>query len=60
MIKLRHFHEDITVVVVFLDADLISRATSSKCPVISLRGRGITLPHSSLARCAAPEDFTAG
>ncbi|KAG0453890.1 hypothetical protein HPP92_025194 [Vanilla planifolia] len=38
----RHFHDDITVVVVYLDSNLVSRATSSKCPTISLRG--VVLP----------------
>ncbi|XP_020676050.1 probable protein phosphatase 2C 60 isoform X1 [Dendrobium catenatum] len=54
----RHFHDDITVVVVFLDSNLVSRANSSKVPVLSLRGGGITLPHNSLAPCAAPADLT--
>ncbi|KAG0452764.1 hypothetical protein HPP92_025428 [Vanilla planifolia] len=53
----RHFHDDITVVVVYLDSNLVSRATSSKCPTISLRGGGLTLPHNSLAPCSAPADL---
>ncbi|XP_020585528.1 probable protein phosphatase 2C 60 isoform X2 [Phalaenopsis equestris] len=53
----RHFHDDITVVVVFLDSNLISRASSAKLPSLSLRGGGITLPHNSLAPCAAQADL---
>ncbi|CAO2815644.1 unnamed protein product [Amaranthus hypochondriacus] len=35
----RHFHDDITVVVVFLDSNLVSRASSgSKGPQVSIRG----------------------
>ncbi|XP_021753031.1 probable protein phosphatase 2C 60 isoform X1 [Chenopodium quinoa] len=46
----RHFHDDITVVVVFLDSNLVSRATSgSKGPQVSIRGGGITLPSNTLA-----------
>ncbi|KAF2306302.1 hypothetical protein GH714_016358 [Hevea brasiliensis] len=33
----RHFHDDITVIVVFLDANLVSRASSVKGPSISVR-----------------------
>ncbi|CAA7056995.1 unnamed protein product [Microthlaspi erraticum] len=45
----RHFHDDITVVVLFLDTNLLSRASSSssslrKPPSVSIRGGGITLP----------------
>lgn len=41
----RHFHDDITVVVIFLDTNLLSRASSSlKTPSVSIRGGGITLP----------------
>uniref|UniRef100_A0A2N9IBV8 protein-serine/threonine phosphatase n=1 Tax=Fagus sylvatica TaxID=28930 RepID=A0A2N9IBV8_FAGSY len=45
----RHFHDDITVIVVFLDSNLVSRASSVKCPSISVRGGGINLPHNTLA-----------
>lgn len=34
----RHFHDDITVIVVFLDSNLVSRASSVKGPTLSLRG----------------------
>lgn len=39
----RHFHDDITVVVVFLDSSLISKASSWKGPTLSLRGGGVNL-----------------
>ncbi|KAK9690725.1 hypothetical protein RND81_09G150000 [Saponaria officinalis] len=46
----RHFHDDITVIVLFLDSDLISQATSgSKAPSVSIRGGGVTLPSNILA-----------
>lgn len=45
----RHFHDDITVIVVFLDPNLASRASSHRGPALSLRGGGINLPANSLA-----------
>jgi pyruvate dehydrogenase phosphatase len=37
----RHFHDDITVVVVFLDSNLMSRSTSSfRVSPVSVRGGG--------------------
>ncbi|KAL9238416.1 hypothetical protein vseg_012840 [Gypsophila vaccaria] len=46
----RHFHDDITVIVLFLDSDLISQAsTESKGPSVSIRGGGVTLPSNILA-----------
>ncbi|XP_021854801.1 probable protein phosphatase 2C 60 [Spinacia oleracea] len=52
----RHFHDDITVIVIYLDSNLISRASSSSVrgPTLSLRGGGITLPAKTLAPCATP------
>ncbi|KAM0942463.1 putative protein-serine/threonine phosphatase [Dioscorea sansibarensis] len=50
----RHFHDDITVVVLFLDANLISRASTCKGQTLSLRGGGINLPANSLAPCTTP------
>ncbi|XP_072978848.1 probable protein phosphatase 2C 60 [Typha angustifolia] len=47
----RHFHDDITVIIVFLDSNLISRASSHSSPPLSVRGGGITLPGNSLAPC---------
>ncbi|CAN4125184.1 unnamed protein product [Withania somnifera] len=45
----RHFHDDISVVVVFLDSDLASRASSTKVPNLSVKGCGIGLPRNTLA-----------
>ncbi|OIT22176.1 PREDICTED: probable protein phosphatase 2C 60 [Nicotiana attenuata] len=45
----RHFHDDISVIVVFLDSNLVSRATSLRGPSVSLRGGGVNLPARSLA-----------
>ncbi|XP_051132447.1 probable protein phosphatase 2C 46 [Andrographis paniculata] len=44
----RHFHDDITVVVVFLDSHLVSRASGSATNT-SVKGGGITLPPNALA-----------
>ncbi|KAI3499927.1 hypothetical protein L1887_35741 [Cichorium endivia] len=44
----RHFHDDITVVVLFLDSNFVSKA-SSKGPTVSLRGGGVNLPAKTLA-----------
>ncbi|KAK9067422.1 hypothetical protein SSX86_014751 [Deinandra increscens subsp. villosa] len=48
----RHFHDDITVVVVFLDSNLVSKA-GIKGPTVSLRGGGINLSSKTLAPLAA-------
>ncbi|XP_010935169.1 probable protein phosphatase 2C 60 [Elaeis guineensis] len=53
----RHFHDDITVVVVFLDSNLVSRASSHRGPTLSVRGGGINLPANSLAPCATPTEL---
>lgn len=37
----RHFHDDITVIVLFLDSHLISRS-SSHGPILSVKGGGNT------------------
>ncbi|CAH9098501.1 unnamed protein product [Cuscuta epithymum] len=39
----RHFHDDITVVVLFMDPNLVSRASSLRGPTISVRGGGFKL-----------------
>ncbi|KAL3843345.1 hypothetical protein ACJIZ3_000748 [Penstemon smallii] len=52
----RHFHDDITVVVVFLDSHLVSRASSVRSPNISIKGGGVTLPSNSLAPCTTPTE----
>lgn len=44
----RHFHDDITVVVLFFDSPNLSVA---KCPKVSVRGGGISLPPNTLAPC---------
>ncbi|XP_034683407.1 probable protein phosphatase 2C 60 isoform X2 [Vitis riparia] len=55
----RHFHDDITVIVVFLDSNLVSRASSVRGPTASIRGGGVNLPAKSLAPCATPMDLGA-
>uniref|UniRef100_A0A7N0UWC8 protein-serine/threonine phosphatase n=1 Tax=Kalanchoe fedtschenkoi TaxID=63787 RepID=A0A7N0UWC8_KALFE len=50
----RHFHDDITVVVLFLDSNLVSRATSAlSCPTVSVKGAGVQLRPNSLAPVSA-------
>ncbi|KAL5058689.1 hypothetical protein RYX36_030293 [Vicia faba] len=39
----RHFHDDITVIVVFIDSNLMSSASNVKFPTISVRGGGMNL-----------------
>ncbi|KAL7206985.1 hypothetical protein ACSBR2_019642 [Camellia fascicularis] len=50
----RHFHDDITVIVVFLDSNLVSRANSVRSPNLSVKGGGVYLPSNTLAPCATP------
>ncbi|AET03717.2 serine/threonine phosphatase family, 2C domain protein [Medicago truncatula] len=50
----RHFHDDITVVVIFLDSNLVSRASTVTGPPVSLRGAGVPLPSRSLAPMELP------
>ncbi|XP_044469467.1 probable protein phosphatase 2C 60 [Mangifera indica] len=50
----RHFHDDITVIVVFLDDHLVSRSGSMKGPCSSVRGGGVNLPAKTLVPCATP------
>ncbi|KAL8160513.1 hypothetical protein V2J09_002050 [Rumex salicifolius] len=45
----RHFHDDITVIVLFFDTELVSKASSARGPTLSLRNGGITLPSKTLA-----------
>ncbi|KAK8530031.1 hypothetical protein V6N12_060791 [Hibiscus sabdariffa] len=52
----RHFHDDITVIVVFLDSNLVSRASSVKGPNLSVRGGGVNFPPNILAPCATPTE----
>lgn len=53
----RHFHDDITVIVVFLDANLVSRASSVKGPSVSIRGGGVSFPAKILAPQATPMEL---
>lgn len=53
----RHFHDDITVIVVYLDTNLVSQASSVKGPSVSVRGGGVNLPAKTLAPCATPEEL---
>ncbi|CAM8946800.1 unnamed protein product [Rhodiola kirilowii] len=48
----RHFHDDITVVVVFLDSILVSRASTLKGPAVSIKGAGVNIPTKTLAPCS--------
>lgn len=52
----RHFHDDITVIVVFLDSNLVSRASSVKGPNLSVKGGGVSLRPNILAPCATPTE----
>lgn len=45
----RHFHDDITVIIVFLDSSLVSRAGTCRGPTVSLRGAGVSLRSNTLA-----------
>ncbi|URE38928.1 phosphatase 2C [Musa troglodytarum] len=55
----RHFHDDITVIVVFLDSNLVRRASSLKGPSLSVRGGGVNVPAKSLAPCTMPTQLGA-
>lgn len=52
----RHFHDDITVVVLFLDSNLVSRASSVRTPNLSVKGAGVNLPSNTLAPCSTPTE----
>ncbi|POO00796.1 Protein phosphatase [Trema orientale] len=53
----RHFHDDITVIVLFLDSNLVSRASSVRGPTLSLRGGGVNIPAKTIPPCAIPMDL---
>lgn len=53
----RHFHDDITVIVLFLDSNLVSRASSLRGPTLSLRGAGVNIPAKTLPPCATPMEL---
>lgn len=48
----RHFHDDITVIVVFLDWNLINKSSAYKGSSLSIKGAGINLPVISFAPCS--------
>ncbi|XP_004144860.1 probable protein phosphatase 2C 60 [Cucumis sativus] len=50
----RHFHDDITVVVVFLDTNLLFKASSMKSMSVSLRGGGLNRLPNSLSPVTTP------
>ncbi|VFQ92212.1 unnamed protein product [Cuscuta campestris] len=53
----RHFHDDITVIVVFLDSNLAGKSGSSVKGFrnnLSVKGGGVHLPSNTLAPCAMP------
>ncbi|CAK9153957.1 unnamed protein product [Ilex paraguariensis] len=52
----RHFHDDITVIVVFLDSNHVSRSSSTRSPNLSVKGGGVNLPPNTLAPCATPTE----
>ncbi|KAJ8764259.1 hypothetical protein K2173_005999 [Erythroxylum novogranatense] len=45
----RHFHDDITVIVVFLDSNLVSRASTCRGPLVSVKRGGVRFPGKTLA-----------
>ncbi|KAL6959898.1 [pyruvate dehydrogenase (acetyl-transferring)]-phosphatase [Sarracenia purpurea var. burkii] len=52
----RHFHDDITVIVLFLDQSVVSRGSSVNGPTVSLRG-GMNLPAKTSASFATPTEI---
>lgn len=48
----RHFHDDITVVVVYLDSNLVSKASWKGGPTVSVKGGGVNIKSKSLAPLA--------
>ncbi|RWW56759.1 hypothetical protein BHE74_00036517 [Ensete ventricosum] len=55
----RHFHDDITVIILFLDSNLVSRASSLRGPTLSVRGGGINAPSNSLTPYTTSGDLCA-
>ncbi|KAL6905284.1 hypothetical protein ACP4OV_002885 [Aristida adscensionis] len=53
----RHFHDDITVVVVFFDTNAITTAAWSR-PSVSLRGGGVPIPANTLAPFSVPAELS--
>ncbi|KAJ7953170.1 putative Protein phosphatase 2c [Quillaja saponaria] len=56
----RHFHDDITVIVVFVESNLVSRASSLQGPSLSVRGGGVNLAAKTLAPSATPSELSSG
>ncbi|KAI3747695.1 hypothetical protein L6452_10283 [Arctium lappa] len=54
----RHFHDDISVVVVFLDSNLVSKASSWKGPTLSLKGGGVNISKKTSATPPPPSTAT--
>ncbi|CAN6300247.1 unnamed protein product [Urochloa humidicola] len=52
----RHFHDDITVIVLFFDSNAMTTAAWSR-PTVSLRGGGVPIPSNTLAPFAIPTEL---
>jgi len=52
----RHFHDDITVIVVFFDSNAMTTAAWSR-PSVSLRGGGVPIPSNTLAPFSVPTEL---
>jgi pyruvate dehydrogenase phosphatase len=50
----RHFHDDITVIVLFLDPNLVTRASSVRGPSVSVKAASVNLSAKTLAPCSTP------
>jgi pyruvate dehydrogenase phosphatase len=52
----RHFHDDITAIVIFFDLHTITTAAWSR-PTVSLRGGGVPIPSNTLAPFSVPAEL---
>ena len=52
----RHFHDDITVIMVFFDSNATATAAWSR-PTVSLRGGGVPIPSNTLAPFSVPTEL---
>jgi pyruvate dehydrogenase phosphatase len=52
----RHFHDDITVIVVFFDSNDMATAAWSR-PTVSLRGGGVPIRSNTLAPFSVPPEL---
>ncbi|KAL2330120.1 hypothetical protein Fmac_017701 [Flemingia macrophylla] len=50
----RHFHDDTTVIVVFIDSNHVSRASSAMFNNVSVRGGGVNVPPNILEPSTTP------